>query len=234
MRSPKRRRIAAQCEWKVDTTRPVRDPSSRATSCETRSRISPAALLVNVSARICHGGTPRSISAAMRRVMTRVLPEPGPASTSAGPSPCDTASRWAAVSLSSRPGSMSGRSVTGRRSYGRRARDPATRRARADFVAARAEAPMFAICLVECKARRRFRPDRHRLSTSRPIGSVGCIRSVPFAPLRGGRSCGPTAFPEPAGRVGSTRFRPIPTRPKKVRKELPLGVLLPCDPNRLG
>ena len=51
-----------------------------------RSRISPAALFVNVTARIWRGSTPStSIRRAMRVVSTRVFPEPAPASTSIGP-----------------------------------------------------------------------------------------------------------------------------------------------------
>jgi hypothetical protein len=51
----------------------------------TRARISPAALFVKVSARIALAGTPRSRSRAIRWVMTRVLPEPAPARTTADP-----------------------------------------------------------------------------------------------------------------------------------------------------
>jgi len=55
-------------------------------SPSTRSRISVAALLVNVIARIANGDTFCSwISRAMRWVKTRVLPEPAPATTSSGP-----------------------------------------------------------------------------------------------------------------------------------------------------
>ena len=51
-----------------------------------RSRISPAALFVNVTARMRVGSTPWcSMRRAMRVVSTRVLPEPAPASTSSGP-----------------------------------------------------------------------------------------------------------------------------------------------------
>ena len=59
----------------------------------TRSLIARAALLVKVIARISHGLTPRSINRAIRRVMTRVFPEPGPASTNNGPRKCSTAAR---------------------------------------------------------------------------------------------------------------------------------------------
>src|SRR3954447_17141103 len=61
-----------------------------------RSRISPAALFVNVIARISFGFTPCVASrCATRCVRTRVLPEPAPAITSSGPSVVRTASRWA-------------------------------------------------------------------------------------------------------------------------------------------
>ncbi len=61
-----------------------------------RSRISPAALFVNVIARISFGFTPTAvIRCATRWVSTRVFPEPAPAITSSGPSVCRTASRWA-------------------------------------------------------------------------------------------------------------------------------------------
>src|SRR5688500_5913772 len=50
-----------------------------------RSRISPAALLVNVTARISHGATPDWIRCAMRCTSTRVLPVPAPARISSGP-----------------------------------------------------------------------------------------------------------------------------------------------------
>ena len=52
-----------------------------------RSRISAAALLVNVIARIWLGHASRAVdSPAMRRVSTLVLPEPAPATiSSAGP-----------------------------------------------------------------------------------------------------------------------------------------------------
>jgi hypothetical protein len=50
-----------------------------------------AALLVKVIAQILYGLIPESISAAIRYVMTRVLPLPGPAITSKGPSVWKTA-----------------------------------------------------------------------------------------------------------------------------------------------
>ena len=58
----------------------------RPTSLSTRSRISPAALLVKVIARIFQGATPCSIRYATRCVSTRVLPEPAPAKIRSGPS----------------------------------------------------------------------------------------------------------------------------------------------------
>jgi hypothetical protein len=68
-----------------------------AVSPSTPSRrlfISPAALFVNVIARISFGFTPQAATrCAMRCVSTRVLPEPAPAMTSTGPSVARTASR---------------------------------------------------------------------------------------------------------------------------------------------
>ena len=62
----------------------------------TRSFISPAALFVNVIARISFGFTPCvARRCATRCVRTRVFPEPAPAITSSGPSVVRTASRWA-------------------------------------------------------------------------------------------------------------------------------------------
>ena len=54
-------------------------PRCRAPAAATRSRISSAALLVNVRARIWLPGTPSASMRAMRCVTTRVLPLPGPA-----------------------------------------------------------------------------------------------------------------------------------------------------------
>ncbi len=57
-----------------------------------RARISAAALLVNVTARICHGLTPWTpIRYATRWASTRVLPDPAPARMSSGPSVVITA-----------------------------------------------------------------------------------------------------------------------------------------------
>src|SRR5437868_2126248 len=80
-------------EWKVRiqialTTGPSRSPR--------RSRISPAALFVNVIARISGGFAPTAFRrCATRCVRTRVFPDPAPAITSTGPSVVRTASRWA-------------------------------------------------------------------------------------------------------------------------------------------
>ena len=69
----------------------------------TRSRISAAALLVNVMARIWPGVTPRSPSRyAIRRVSTAVLPEPAPATMSSGEPVWVTASRCCGLRPSSR------------------------------------------------------------------------------------------------------------------------------------
>ncbi len=81
-----------QKRWKV-----LIQTGSPGASCSTRERISSAALLVNVSETIPRAGTPWRSRLAMRWVITRVLPLPGPASTNSGPSRCSTASRWAGV-----------------------------------------------------------------------------------------------------------------------------------------
>jgi len=66
-------------------------------------RISLAALLVKVTATMPPGGMPACrTSHAMRWVMTRVFPEPAPASTSSGPPAWTTAARCAGLSESSK------------------------------------------------------------------------------------------------------------------------------------
>src|SRR6266566_302569 len=82
-----------QAAWKVSTQSPRAPTPSRSPS---RSFISPAALLVNVIARISFAFAPTAwMRWATRYVSTRVLPEPAPAITSKGPSVASTASRWA-------------------------------------------------------------------------------------------------------------------------------------------
>lgn len=79
--------MRTQLEWNVDTHM---DCTRFATIRPTRSRISAAALLVKVMARIWPGLTSRAASRyAIRRVSTAVLPEPAPATMSSG------APRWA-------------------------------------------------------------------------------------------------------------------------------------------
>ena len=81
--------------WNVHTHMPRVPPGS---SAPRRSRISAAALFVNVMASTCQGRTPSSaIMCAMRYVSTRVLPEPAPASTRSGPCVHSAASRWAGL-----------------------------------------------------------------------------------------------------------------------------------------
>ena len=83
--------MRAQAEWKV-ITHMAR--VARPTSSSTRSRISWAALLVKVMARISSARAwPVRSRYAIRWVRTRVLPEPAPARMSSGPSPWVTASR---------------------------------------------------------------------------------------------------------------------------------------------
>ncbi len=79
-----RRRMRTHAEWKVLIHMPSAAPPTR---FAMRSRISAAALFVNVIARIWLGHASRLwMSPAMRRVSTLVLPEPAPATmSSAGP-----------------------------------------------------------------------------------------------------------------------------------------------------
>ena len=93
MEKPRRRPLAASSclrmrrprLWKVETISPRVEP--RSVRLCTRSFISRAALLVKVTAAMRPEGTPFSaINQAILRVITLVLPEPAPASTSRGPS----------------------------------------------------------------------------------------------------------------------------------------------------
>ena len=83
--------IRAHMAWKVDIQ--IRLLSAMFILA-IRSRISPAALLVKVMARICEGqACPVSIMWAMRWIMVRVFPDPAPASINSGPSMVSAASR---------------------------------------------------------------------------------------------------------------------------------------------
>ena len=79
---PQRRRNLLQIEWKVPLQMPVTPETTRC----ARSSISRAARFVNVSSRMCSGGTPFSTKYATRCTSVRVLPVPAAASTSIGPS----------------------------------------------------------------------------------------------------------------------------------------------------
>src|SRR5436309_2358443 len=86
------RRTRTHAEWKLAISG-ARIPTA-ASNSSTRRAISPAALLVNVTARTFLGCTPRTPrSHAIRWAMTRVFPLPAPASTRMGPSAAVTASR---------------------------------------------------------------------------------------------------------------------------------------------
>ena len=102
--------MRAQAEWKVITHMPR---TLRPSSSSTRSRISCAALLVNVMASSSPARA-RSVrtSQAIRCVSTRVLPEPAPARIRSGPSPYVTASRWGSLSPA-RSASMSLATMSG-------------------------------------------------------------------------------------------------------------------------
>ena len=88
------RRIRTQREWNVHTV--ISSAAFRRTSDPTRSRISQAALLVNVTARMLPGSIPFPRRFAMRKVTVRVLPVPAPARIRRGPSVLSTASACAA------------------------------------------------------------------------------------------------------------------------------------------
>src|SRR5947209_1713855 len=92
--------IRAHAAWNV-ITHIAR--TRRPTSSPARSRISPAALLVNVIARISFGfAASVATRYAIRWVSTRVLPDPAPARIKSGPPGYVTASRWGSLSPSSR------------------------------------------------------------------------------------------------------------------------------------
>jgi hypothetical protein len=95
----RRRRNRRHHEWNVPTNEPR---AALPASARARSRISPAALFVKVTAAIDRGSAPERISRASRCVMTRVLPEPAPASTRRGPLSWRTAWRCSGLSLSIR------------------------------------------------------------------------------------------------------------------------------------
>ena len=73
--------MRTHAEWNVLTQIALATGPTRSA---TRWRISSAALLVNVIARIAVGDTPSSMRWAMRWVSTLVLPEPAPATTRSG------------------------------------------------------------------------------------------------------------------------------------------------------
>ncbi len=90
--SPSSRSRRTPSAWKVQIST-LR--ASRPTSCLARSRISAAALLVKVMAAMRSAASPAWISRPILCVITRVLPEPAPASTRQGPPRWFTASCWA-------------------------------------------------------------------------------------------------------------------------------------------
>src|SRR5260370_20597627 len=97
-----RRRRRAQSEWNVESHGCAGGTPARNSRSETRLRISSAALLVNVTAKMASAGTPLAIRLAMRNVIARVLPVPAPARISTGPSMVSTASRCSGFSSSRR------------------------------------------------------------------------------------------------------------------------------------
>ena len=84
-----RRKMRTHSEWKVQIVGLSGQTSSRVRGLgmrlATRCRISRAALLVKVTAKIWPGAIPSSIMCATRWVSVRVLPVPAPARMSTGP-----------------------------------------------------------------------------------------------------------------------------------------------------
>ena len=80
--APSSRMMRTPSAWKVQINTSL---AARPMSCLARSRISAAALLVKVMAAMRLGSSPASIKRPILWVMTRVLPEPAPASTKQGP-----------------------------------------------------------------------------------------------------------------------------------------------------
>ena len=104
MSAPKRRSNRRPREWNVEIQR---SGAASPTNASMRERISPAAFLVKVRARIVQGGTFLSpMRKATRCAMARVFPEPAPASTSTGPSGAVTAALWPALSSESMSGGL--------------------------------------------------------------------------------------------------------------------------------
>jgi len=86
---------ASAAEWNVRAATPP------APSASSRVRISPAALSVNVTARICVGANaPVATWFAIRRVIVVVLPEPAPARMQTGPRTASAARRCSGLSPS--------------------------------------------------------------------------------------------------------------------------------------
>ncbi len=104
MSVPKRRSSRRPREWNVEIQR---SGAASPTKASMRERISPAALLVKVRAKIVEGGTSLSpMRKATRCAIARVFPEPAPASTSTGPSGAVTAALWRGLSSESMSGAL--------------------------------------------------------------------------------------------------------------------------------
>ena len=174
-----------------------------------RSRSSPAARFVNVTARIRHGATCLTPTRyAIRCASTRVLPEPAPARISTGPSVVVTARACSgfsrprislpAASRRSRPGASPGRLAAGLRGSG---------------------------------ARQAGSGGRGRASARRPRGSSADASGAVLVELRELRSSGSggasTARPRRGGRgVDACRIGPAPLRRRLiVGPALPPGML---------
>ena len=90
-----------QKPWMVETVSSERSPTwpTLRAAAASRSRISKAAFSVKVQSTISFGSAlPSSRRFKARRTMLKVLPDPGPAITSNGPSRWPTTARWLSVS----------------------------------------------------------------------------------------------------------------------------------------
>ena len=98
--SPASRQCRRSRRWQMPWKVPIQSGADGRPSCVSmRCRISAAALLVNVTARMPCGDTPSTCTShSTRWVSTRVLPLPAPASTSVGSSGALTACRCASFS----------------------------------------------------------------------------------------------------------------------------------------
>ncbi len=169
-----------------------------------RSRSSPAARFVNVTARICHGRTPWTpMRYAMRWARTRVLPLPAPARMRSGPSvvvtaracsgfrcPTISSARFAAASL-------------------RDASWAASRARRSSGVSSGGVSPGSGASLEPVRLRGRRCANVRLVDEGGPLGRVGAVGRG-----AGGPPAGRGAHPLIVGRRPSRGLRPGTKKPR--------------------